>query len=72
VDAVTDVVEEDDVDVVEDVVDGDVDAMARRTREGGAAAGRGDAAATLVSMEVHAYLGQPYQIRTYHNRALIG
>jgi hypothetical protein len=60
------------VDVVKDVVDGDEDATARRTREGGAAAQRGDAAATLVSVEVHVYSGQPSQIHTYRDRALIG
>jgi hypothetical protein len=72
VDVVADVVDKDYVDMVEDVVDSDVDATARRTRKGGAAARRGDAAATLMSVEVHAYLGQPSQIRTYRNGALIG
>ena len=40
------------IDNVEDVVDGDEDATAERTRENDAA---NNAAATLVSVEMHAY-----------------
>jgi hypothetical protein len=71
-DAVTDVVEEDDMDVIEDVVDGDLHAAARRITEGGAAGQEGDAVATPVSVEVHAYLREPSRIRTCRGDAQIG
>lgn len=52
-DEVIDAIKEDDIDVVKDVVNGDADATAGRTREGGATARRSDTLATLMSVVVH-------------------
>jgi hypothetical protein len=76
VDTVTDVVEKDDVDAVKDVVDGDIDATARRI--GGCIRNPrvGGGVLVLRTNVLNPHVPQPYtdrlKIRAYPNHALIG